>query len=120
MSRREVSQTVKWDSCKKVAKICFQSKMRFTNMSMWGFFFVRKRREKDVLGQFPVDGCCGICFMRGDELSFPEGEQNISKGMYHLTLLLTFNGIKCCAVEQPYPELDLIGFSDFQLLGNSG
>ncbi|GIY20562.1 hypothetical protein CDAR_577821 [Caerostris darwini] len=42
--------------------------------------------------------------------------KTFSEGMYHLTLLLTFNGIKYCAEEQPYPELDLIGFSDFQLL----
>ncbi|GIY20558.1 hypothetical protein CDAR_577791 [Caerostris darwini] len=91
ISRREVSHTVKWDSWK----------------------------EK-VLGEFPVDGCCGICFIRRDELSFPEGQQNVLEGMHHLTLLLTFSGIKCCAVERPYPELDLIGFSDFQLLGNSG
>ncbi|GIY90347.1 hypothetical protein CEXT_70241, partial [Caerostris extrusa] len=51
ISRREVSQAVKWDSWKE-----------------------------NVLGQFPEGTIVvGICFMRGDELSFPEGEQNISE-----------------------------------------
>ncbi|GIY50409.1 hypothetical protein CEXT_258931 [Caerostris extrusa] len=51
--------------------------MRFTNMSMWGFFF--SLGKENVLGQFPGDDCCGICFMRGDELSFQRENKTFRK-----------------------------------------
>ncbi|GIX82623.1 hypothetical protein CEXT_28011, partial [Caerostris extrusa] len=50
ISRREVSQAVKWDSWKE-----------------------------NVLGQFEGTIVVGICFMRGDELSFPRENKTFRK-----------------------------------------